>query len=204
MRSREQIVLARPQDVNVLRRLIALSFHDLASSAWPIPDSDSRARLFPGYFRLFVAEAMAHGYVYTTAARDAVALWISVTHDGEPVPIDYDAKSAATTGRWADRFRLFDELLAKRHPAGLEHDHLLILAVYPGHQHQDIGSTLLATHHERLDGGASGRAAYLEAVMPGRASCTCGTATPTLATRLCSRPGSAFTQCCVRRPASSA
>lgn len=163
MSPRDQIVQAQPQDANVLSRVIASAFHGLAPSIWLIQDSHARARLFPGYFRLFVHEAMTRGYVYTTTARTAVALWLPVSRHAEKNVTDYDAGLVATTGIYVDRFRLFDELLAKHHPGSPDHDHLAILAVDSEHQHTGIGSALLAAHHGRLDADDPPRAAYLEA-----------------------------------------
>lgn len=163
MNAREQIIQAQPRDAGALSRVIAKAFHDLAPSTWLIPDSDARARLLPGYFRAFaVQEAITRGSVYITTGRNAVALWLPAPSN-EPAPADYDAKLAATTGIWAERFRTFDELLAKHHPRGIDHDHLAILAVHPDHQHRGIGSALLAAHHNRLDAETPPRAAYLEA-----------------------------------------
>lgn len=163
MSPREQVIQAQPKDANILSRVIALSFHDLAPSAWLIPDTGERSRILPGYFRLFVDDALDRGYIYTNAERNAVALWFPVAPDGKPEQGDYDTRLAAVTGPWVDRFRLFDTLLAKHHPGGLDHDHLAILAVHPDHQRRGIGSALLAEHHDRLDAGDPQRAAYLEA-----------------------------------------
>lgn len=164
MNPRNQIIQAQPWNARVLSRVIAEAFYRLAPSTWLIPDSDARARLLPGYFRMFaVSEAMTRGVVYTTTGRNAAALWLRPTPGNEPAPADYQAKLAASTGIWADRFRLFDELLAKHHPQGIDHDHLAILAVHPDHQHRGIGSALLAAHHDRLDAEDPPRAAYLEA-----------------------------------------
>ncbi|MBS2531599.1 GNAT family N-acetyltransferase [Catenulispora sp. NF23] len=164
MNSRDQIVQAQPRDINTLSHVIAKAFHNLAPSTWLIPDSDARARLFPGYFRLFaVHEAITRGRVYTTTGRNAVALWLPPTASDEPAPADYEAKLAATTGIWAERFRTFDGLLAKHHPHGIDHDHLAILAVHPDYQHQGIGSALLAAHHDHLGAEDPPRGAYLEA-----------------------------------------
>lgn len=164
MNPRDQIIQAEPRDAGTLSRVIAKAFHDLAPSTWLIPDSDARARLLPGYFRLFaVHEAMERGHVYTTTGRNAVALWLPLPPSDEPAPADYEAKLAATTGIWAKRFQTFDALLAKHHPHGIDHDHLAILAVHPDHQHRGIGTALLAAHHDRLDAETPPRAAYLEA-----------------------------------------
>lgn len=163
MSPRDQIVPAQPQDANALSRVIARAFHDLAPSVWLIPDSEARARLFPGYFRLFVDEAMARGRVYTTLELTAVALWLPSTPNDEPASSGYDAGLPAATGIWVDRFRIFDALLAEHHSHDTAHDHLAILAVDPHHQHQGIGSALLAAHHDHLDAENPPRAAYLEA-----------------------------------------
>lgn len=162
MSPRDQVVAARPQDVDVLSRVIALSFHALAPSAWLIPEPDERARIFPWYFRLYVQDAMERGSVYTTSDRTAAALWFPAGDDGGG-NADYDTRLAAATGPWVDRFRLFDAILDKHHPAGLSHDHLAILAVHPEHQRQGVGTALLAAHHSRLDLCDPPQSAYLEA-----------------------------------------
>jgi GNAT superfamily N-acetyltransferase len=70
----------------------------------------------------------------------------------------------------------FDEELARRHPAGLPHHHLAILAVRPDQQGQGIGTRLLDAHHAILD--AKGIVAYLEASDERNLACTSVTATP--------------------------
>jgi GNAT superfamily N-acetyltransferase len=163
MSAGDQIVTAQPQDIDDLSRVIARAFHALAPSRWLIPNDDERSRIFPGYFRLYVAEAMDRGRVYTTTDRAAVALWFGVGEDVEPAPADYDTRLAAATGPWVDRFRLFDALLDKAHPVGFGHDHLAILAVHPDCQRRGIGAALLTAHHDGLDAADPPRPAYLEA-----------------------------------------
>jgi ribosomal protein S18 acetylase RimI-like enzyme len=160
---RVQIVQAQPRDTDALSRLIARSFLSLAPSIWLIPGEDDRRRVFPGYFSLYVREAMERGYVYTTVDRTAVALWLPVGEEGEASAADYDDALAGVTERWVDRFRTFDALLGKHHPTGLRHDHLAILAVDPRCQRRGIGTELLAAHHRRLDQTDEPVAAYLEA-----------------------------------------
>jgi GNAT superfamily N-acetyltransferase len=158
-----QPVPAEEADVERLSEIIAESFAPLAPSLWLIPDPQVRRELFPGYFRIYVEDAMANGTVYTTEDRTGVALWITRTeaeapHDGDA---QYDARLAAATGAWIDRFRTFDAILDKNHPSGTRHDHLAILGVDPRFQHQGVGTGLLEAHHAVLD--RDGVAGYLEA-----------------------------------------
>jgi len=157
------VEFAQPEDAPRLSAVIAAAFRDLAPSAWLVPDQAERARIFPDYFRLYVDHAMASGVVYTTAERDAVALWLPAGAGNEPPPADYDTRLAAVTGSWVDRFRAFDEQLEKHHPTGERHHHLAILAVHPERQGRGLGSALLAAHHNALDEAAKPLPAYLEA-----------------------------------------
>ncbi|NUP47882.1 MAG: GNAT family N-acetyltransferase [Catenulispora sp.] len=158
-----QIVAAEPEDLDALTEVVAVAFHGLAPSEWLIADPEERARLFPGYFRLYVSEALERGIVYTTVDRTAVSLWFPVSEDPEPEPADHDEHLAAAVGPHIERFRMFDALLAKHHPGGFSHHHLAIMAVHPDHQGRGIGSTLLATHHEQLAAADPAGVAYLEA-----------------------------------------
>lgn len=69
-----EVICAAPADLDVLSDVIAVAFHDRAPSRWLIADPAARRAIFPGYFRLQVAYAMAAGLVHTTPGRDAVAL----------------------------------------------------------------------------------------------------------------------------------
>lgn len=163
MNSNTEIELAGPSDIKTLSQVIALSFHGLAPSVWLIADPAVRGEVFPGYFQLYVEEAMERGRVYTTTDRTAVALWLPNSGSDEPASADYDARLAAATGSRVERFRTFDALLEKHHPAGLRHDHLAILAVRPDHQRRGLATALLAAHHRHLDESAPPTPAYLEA-----------------------------------------
>lgn len=158
-----EIVMADEADTEALSRLIALAFHDLDPSAWLIPDTHERRRLMPGYFGLLVADAFRHGYVYTTPQRTAVALWFPIEETGPTTPAGYGQALPIHVGPWLHHFRTFDEELAARHPAGLRHDHLAILAVDPPEQRRGIASELLDAHHAHLDRADPPIPAYLEA-----------------------------------------
>jgi GNAT superfamily N-acetyltransferase len=156
------IVPADAADLDTLSRVIAEAFHNLAPSWWLIADPAARRAVFPGYFRLHVEQALAHGAVHTTTDRDAVALWLPIGLDAGGQPADYGARLSAATGRWIDRFLAFDQTLDRHHPAGIAHHYLAILAVRSDRQGEGIGTGLLRAYHQILDRDA-GAPAYLEA-----------------------------------------
>jgi ribosomal protein S18 acetylase RimI-like enzyme len=155
------VIRAVPADLDTLSQLIADAFRDLAPSRWLIADQATRRKILPGYFRIYVEHALEEGVAYTTTDRAAAALWMPFGSDASAPPAGYGQRLAAATGPWASRFQAFDVALEARHPAGLTHHHLALLAVRPGRQGQGIGTTLLRRHHQILD--RDGVPAYLEA-----------------------------------------
>lgn len=155
------IVRAHDADTGVLSQVIVGAFTDLAPCHWLIGDPHARRAILPGYFRMLVEHAMADGAVYTTTGRTAAALWIQAGPAGPGQPSGYDERLAEVTGRWAERFAVFEQELEAHHLTGVAHHHLAILAVRPDLQGQGIGTALLDAHHAVLDG--EGIVAYLEA-----------------------------------------
>jgi GNAT superfamily N-acetyltransferase len=155
------VIRADLADTGTLSHLVADAFADLAPARWLIADPAARRRILPGYFRIHVEHAMAHGLVHTTADRAAAALWIRVAAGPPDPPADYGARLRAATGRRAGRFLAFDAALDARHPAGIPHHHLALIAVRPDRQGQGTGTALLRSYHQMLDD--LGEPAYLEA-----------------------------------------
>jgi GNAT superfamily N-acetyltransferase len=153
-------VPAKPDEIKALSQLIAGAFHPLKVCQWLIPDEPARREIFPGFFRMYVERAFADGLVHTTPDRAAVALWMPGSGPAEP-PDGYADRLAEITGWWVNRFQVFDAELDAHHPVGVEHHHLALIAVAPGHQNQGIGTALLQAHHAALD--QVGVTAYLEA-----------------------------------------
>jgi GNAT superfamily N-acetyltransferase len=102
--------------------------------------------------------------VEITPDRAGAALWLPAGPDAPAQPADYGARLAAATSPWTKRFVAFDAALEARHPAGVAHRHLAILAVRPGRQGQGTGTALLRSCHQALD--RDGTPAYLEASDP--------------------------------------
>jgi GNAT superfamily N-acetyltransferase len=156
------VTQADPADAAVLSQVIADAFHDLPPAHWLITDPDTRRKIFPAYFRIFVDHALASGLVHITTDLAGVALWLPVGTDSPGPPGDnYNARLAEVAGPWTGRFQAFDTELDRHHPTGTAHHHLAILAVHPGKQGQGIGTALLRAHHATLD--QTGTSAYLEA-----------------------------------------
>ena len=155
------VVRATGADLAVLSQVIAGAFCDLAVSQWLILDRAARRAIFPAYFALYVEHALEQGLVYTTPGRDATAVWIPTGPGPAGPPEGYSARVADVTGPWLGRFEAFDAALDRRHPAGLAHHHLALLAVRWTRQGHGIGTALLHAHHTVLD--RDGLPAYLEA-----------------------------------------
>jgi len=148
-------------DLKVLSLVIAEAFHGLAPSRWLISDPGERRAIFPPMFQIYVELALASGFVLTNPDRTAAAVWLHVRDGHDDASLDHDERLAAATGPHIERFRLFDRHLQERHPTGVDHYHLAMLAVHPGVQRRGIGSALLSAAHETLD--QAGIPAYLEA-----------------------------------------
>ena len=158
--ARHAVIPASRSDIDTLSQVIAEAFLDLAPCRWLISDRAARREIFPRYFRMYVVHAMADGLACTTPDRTAAALWIPGTGPAGP-PGGYDEELAEVTGRWADRFRVFDAELDTHHLAGVAHSHLAILAVRPDRQGGGTGTALLDARHAVLD--REGTVAFLEA-----------------------------------------
>jgi GNAT superfamily N-acetyltransferase len=157
-----QVVTASTADVTALSEVIAKAFFDLPPSRWLVPDRPARRQIWPGYFRIYVEHALAAGVVHTTPGRDAAALWLPVGETPAAPPEGYAAALAEVTGPYLDRFTAFDAALDARHPAGIAHHHLAILAVRSDRQGQGTGTALLEAYHHHLDTSIR-QPAYLEA-----------------------------------------
>lgn len=158
-----QVIRATAADLGRLSEVIAEAFLDLPPAGWLIGDARERRQIFPAYFRLHLEHALADGIIDTTPDKTA-ALWLPVT-TGLPATLPgYNSRLTAITGSRAGRFIAFDAALDRRHPAGVPHHYLAILAVHPSRQGNGTGAALLEARHRALD--QASEAAYLEASSP--------------------------------------
>jgi GNAT superfamily N-acetyltransferase len=163
-RSAPHVIAAGRADLDVLGEVIAEAFLDLPPSRWLIGGLAARRAILPGYFRLITELAMADGLVWTTPARDAVALWIPGGSIAPPPARGYPERLARVTTPWTSRFIAFDHALEARQPT-TAHWHLAILAVRPAAQGHGTGTALLNAGHQHL-AGDHGLPTYLETATP--------------------------------------
>ncbi|MFG1924386.1 GNAT family N-acetyltransferase [Cryptosporangium sp. NPDC048952] len=157
-------------DLRALGALIATAFADLSAVRWLVPGPRAhRSEIFGRWAELHIADALTRGHVDVIDGPDssdlplAVAVWFTNPH-AAPAP-DYDQQLQRAVSRThIDRFRTLDAVMDDAHPGGLQHHHLLLLAVHPAYQDQGYGSKLLAHHHRELDD--AGLPGYLEAASP--------------------------------------
>jgi GNAT superfamily N-acetyltransferase len=159
------VVRADDADAGRLSQVIADAFIDLPPARWLIADPVARRDIFPGYFLIFVEHALATGVVHTTTDRVAVALWLFAGDGHDAGPADYEARLAAQTRPWTDRFIAFDAALDQCHPVGVPHHYLAMMAVRPDRQGAGTGAWLLRSYHSEID-KQDGAPAYLEASAP--------------------------------------
>jgi GNAT superfamily N-acetyltransferase len=142
---------------------IVEAFEPLEIAGWLIPDPNERERVLYANVDIHVDHAFAHGEVWSTADRSAVAVWFP--RDGAPLPeiVNYDKRLALACGPYVGRFRTLDDMFDRRHPID-PHHHLAFLAVSPYRRREGLASALLDHYHRRLD--RAGIPAYLEARSP--------------------------------------
>lgn len=150
--------LATPDDAPALAEMLARSFHDDPVSVWAHPHAGKRPRRIARFFAGRLTTLVPHELTWTTAERDAAALW-------------------APPDAWAvppgELLRGFGALTPRRAPltlwglGGVErvhprerHLYLAVLGVDPPRQGQGLGSRLLAPGLEVCD--REGVGAYLE------------------------------------------
>ena len=159
-----EIFVAGDEDVSALTGVLSRAFDVDPVMNWVLRQDAGRPAAFEWMFRLSLALTLPQGNVYTTADRNAAALW-------------------APPGKWRWRAGWFRQLhqapgfvravglrrmprvlpavsaLEARHPQ-LPHFYLFQLAVDPTQQGRGIGSALLRHTLEACD--RDGHPAYLE------------------------------------------
>jgi GNAT superfamily N-acetyltransferase len=174
---RYHIRRAEASEAGALSEILASAFMADPVSCWIFPDPEQRARLHPGFFRIFVDLVLAEGQAYTTDDHAGVAMWLDVDATEpatEPVtdpggdPNALRALFAAACEDRAEQFFILDDLFTSAHPHQESHAYLAFVGVLPHRQGQGVGGALVRSRLDRLD--EAGRPAYLEASSPRNAA----------------------------------
>jgi GNAT superfamily N-acetyltransferase len=160
--------VATPDDLDAIAETLALAFNRDPVWAWAFPDDERRLEQHRAAWRLTVASAIPHGWVWMTADGGAAAVWIP---PGEPElsPEDeirfaallQERASEDGAARVLDTFERFEA--AHPHDRG-PHYYLSLLGTHPDHAGQGLGMGLLAGTLARID--TLGAAAFLESSNP--------------------------------------
>ncbi|MFE2413226.1 hypothetical protein ACFXDE_33285 [Kitasatospora sp. NPDC059408] len=165
---------ARDGEEEPLARTLAAAFHDDALMRWAFPDGAHRARVLPAFFRVHLAQCLAHDGVMTTDALDGALLFLPPGVWENPTRRDTGAARAldravdtAAHPEAAHRLAAITRLQQRRHPVHRPHYYLAFIGVRPVTRHTRTAAALLAAVTTRID--ADGQAAYAETSSPGGA-----------------------------------
>ncbi|MEV3993968.1 GNAT family N-acetyltransferase [Streptomyces sp. NPDC049837] len=165
-------VPASDADADELAALLAGAFLDDPLTRWITPDARRRARVLPGFFRVFLDLSYAYGGVLTDEDRDAVLLFLPPGgwEGAEARGAELQGRFGAVLGDDAGALATIGALQAARHPAGRPHYYVSFGAVRPSARRRGLMATLLEHVVARAD--AAGCGTYAEASSPGgEASC---------------------------------
>lgn len=158
---------AEAGDAGAMGDLMGRAFQDDPVSMFIFPDAQVRAKLQPGFFGVFVDQAIAGGRAQVAEVPSGVCgvtLWFDVDPDvpSEDDPAELGRVMTSVIGDHASsRFAVLDELMGQHHPHHQAHGYLAFVAVDPLRQGQGVGAALISARLEEMD--ADGHAAYLEA-----------------------------------------
>jgi GNAT superfamily N-acetyltransferase len=142
--------------------LLARAFYDDPVWSWAFPDPAKRLEHHRALWGLIVHSAIAYGWVWRTADRGAVAVWIP---PGQPeLSLEDQAQLEALLsdllGPRSEAVLGLFERLEENHPQSEPHYYLSLLGTHPDHRGKGKGMSLLAATLERID--SEGMPAYLE------------------------------------------
>ena len=161
-----KVRVAGSADVSGVARTLAEAFFLDPVWGWAFADPTRRRAQHEAWFRLLIASALAHQWVWTTPAYEAVSVWVP---PGCPELSESDEAQLGpmleeSLGTRAELvMEVFDRFEAA-HPRGQDHFYLSLLGTHSDHRGSGIGMGLLADNLVRLD--AAHMPAYLESTNP--------------------------------------
>ncbi len=158
-------IRATRADTDVLSSVLARAFATNPFVRFILPDDAHYERVGDAFFRLGVAQDLAHGEVYTNADRSGAALWLP---PGSPSPglVEQLSLGLALLRTVGHRTVAAASALTKFENARPKQPHwyLTILGTDPQAQGSGVGGALLAPILDRCD--QTGATAYLESSNP--------------------------------------
>jgi Predicted acetyltransferase len=151
-------------DVDRAATTLDLAFRNDPVSSWLFPDPADRARLHPGFMRLFVEAALEAGEVYVAGDGLGAAVWFPVDLAQPDEGGEFMELLVNHCGPYGQRLQEILGTMDAHHPTEEAHFHLAFIGVRPDLQNQGIGSAMLRHQLRRLD--AEGKPAYLESSAP--------------------------------------
>jgi GNAT superfamily N-acetyltransferase len=144
---------ATEPEVAAVAQTLASAFFDDPVWGWVFADQSQRHRQLAALWGLFVAGSIEHGWVWTTPAHGAVAVWIppGCPELTEPYEQQLEPLVEELLG---PRSTLLLEVFARfeaAHPQEEPHFYLSLLGTHPDHRGHGIGMRLLAENLARID-----------------------------------------------------
>lgn len=161
-----KVRVASPADISGMARTFAEAFFLDPVWGWAFADPTRRKAQHEAWFRLLIGSALAHQWVWTTPAHEAVSVWVppgcpelSESDEAQLGPMLHEL-----LGTRAELvMEVFDRFEAA-HPRTQDHYYLSLLGTHTDHRGAGIGMGLLADNLARLD--AARMPAYLESTNP--------------------------------------
>lgn len=150
--------VATAEDIDGLTATLTAAFANDPVWSWAFPDQRGLA----AWWRLLIASALRHRWVWTIDDYAAAAVWIPpgcaelTDAEGAEVKPMLDGLVGHRAGEVLDLVERFDAT----HPAGPPHYYLSLLGTHPSHRGKGLGMALLAHNLTTID--AEGMPAYLE------------------------------------------
>jgi hypothetical protein len=94
---------ATPADLDAVATTLDLAFRDDPVSSWLFPDAADRARLHPGFMRLFAEAALEAGEVYVAGDAYGAAVWFPVDPAQPSDDQEFGERLEAHCGPYAER-----------------------------------------------------------------------------------------------------
>ena len=149
MSSRTPVVRARWCDIDRLVDLVTTTVSATPLGAWLVPDEGRRPGVLAGVARIWTEHALLFGDAFLLHDGSAAAVWLH-HYRPIPLPVRYADRLADACGDDRDRFLRLDRTLAARRPAEA-HNHLAVLAVPPGPDHDERADAVLGSAQRWMD-----------------------------------------------------